>query len=172
MRAIKSTREDIDLISLSQSNYVYMIYEMIGIYQEYLQIGNIKDDFSVYYTNHVGTTEYHHINKGTQLISRLLQENNQKESRRNIHRLGRTYKGFPVVLSRKVDKIILVAIEYINSMLPLKEVYIKNLYNGNVDEHLKFQYELLVRYAHQRAKRGKKTPLKDCIDQIDWGGME
>lgn len=168
MRTIKSTKGDIDLLRLSALNYMNEIYEMIGIYQEYLQIGNINEEFLSYYETYVGTTEYHYVNKGTFLISGLLQQNNKKESRRNIRRLGRTYKGFPVVLSTKADIIIITALEYISSMDALKEVYLRKLHNGNVDNPLDFQYELLLRYARRRQIENKLTPLKQRVEEVEW----
>lgn len=50
-----------DLLRLSESNYMKDIYEMLGIYQEYLQSADINDEFSTYYEAYAGTTEYHFI---------------------------------------------------------------------------------------------------------------
>lgn len=144
---IKSGMHDLDLLRTSEENYIRYIYEYIGIYQKYIAECDYKEViFEKYYEEHRNITEYHFVNKGVQFLGEMLEKADVPISNRNLRRLGRTYKGFPVILSVYADKVIETALNYIRKDDLLIKTYVNKVFmSGNAKDKLNFQYELLCR---------------------------
>lgn len=167
---IKSGIHDLDLLRASAENYIRYMYEYIGIYQKYIDECDYKEDnFEKYYEEHRNITEYHFVNKGVQFLGEMLEKAEVPISNRNLRRLGKTYKGFPVILSVYADKVIETALNYIRNDDMLMETYInKVLMSGGAKDKLDFQYELLCRRVGKKWTYKPYQDLKHNIDNIKW----
>ena len=90
-------------------------------------------------------------------------------SNRNLRRLGKTYKGFPVILSLYADKVIETALNYIRNDDMLMVTYINKVFMyGGAKDKLDFQYELLCRRLEKDWTYKPYEDLKHNIDNINW----
>lgn len=166
---IKSTWHCDNLLRISAQNYINNLFEFLGIYQKYLKEKDIELDFSKYYEDKINTTEYHFVNKGVQFVGMILEENNINVSHRNLKRLGRTYFGFPVILTIYADKVLNVVLNYIFKNKLLKDTYIDKVYcDGNSTVKLDFQYTLLNKVYLNKNGCKLYANLKSNIDHMIW----
>ena len=99
----------------------------------------------------------------------ILEENNINVSHRNLKRLGRTYFGFPVILTIYADKVLNVVLNYIFKNKLLKDTYIDKVYcDGNSTVKLDFQYTLLNKVYLNKNGCKLYANLKSNIDHMIW----
>lgn len=173
MKTVIKSRKyaDDDLLRIDAKNFMNNLYEFLGIYQKYLRDDTDRRNFEEYYKDHCNTTEYHFVNKGVQFVSGLLMKKEIEVSNRNIKRLGRTYKGFPVILSMYADEVITNILEYIDDNEMLKVVYLQQVvWSDNSEQNLTFQYELLERIVLKNERAAPYVKLMNNIEAVRWEG--
>lgn len=100
----------------------------------------------------------------------MLEQEGIHISKHNIRRLGRTFKGVPVVMSIYIDRVIEVCLEYIFSQDVLTETYMNCLYiDIDVAGKLLFQYDLLIRLARRYPGANIFGALRNNLNNIKWG---
>lgn len=160
---------DDDLMRIGATNFMNNLYEFLGIYQKYLMDDAAGREFEKYYRDYRNITEYHFVNKGVQFVRGLLKNKEIEVSNRNIKRLGRTYKGFPVVLTMYADEVITSILEYIDDNEMLKAVYLHQVvWSNNSEQNLTFQYKLLRRTVRGSEPKAPCARLMDNINAVKW----
>lgn len=166
-----SMKRDGDLKTREEQNYINEIFRMIGIYQKYLKEYAGKESFREFYVELYdrNNEEFHFVNKGIQFIYPMLEQEGIHISKHNLRRLGRTFRGVPVVMSIYIDRVIEVCLNYIFSQNVLTETYMTCLYiDTDVAGKILFQYVLLLRLANRYQVPNIFGPLRDNLDNIEW----
>lgn len=166
-----STKKDEDLLRYNGQNHINELFRMIGMYQKYLGEYEGKESFREFYVELYGRNneEFHFVNKGIQFIYPMLEQEGIHISKHNIRRLGRTFRGVPVVMSIYIDRIIEVCLNYIFSQNVLTETYMTCLYiDTDVAGKILFQYVLLLRLANRYQVPYIFGPLRDNLENIEW----
>lgn len=159
------------LMAFNGTNAMHHMFEMIGIYDEYIS-KNEKLDFKEYFRKYQGKTQFHFRNKGIQFVY----DNYDGDllcSKHDMRRFSRTYTGVPVVFSYFANQIILATLNIINRYKELSTVYNNELnINGPdvLNAYILFQSDTLDVYInnHTSFKRDKYNQLRNVLNNIRW----
>ena len=156
-----------ELIKLSASNSVAVLYELLGIYIAYCHESK-KDDFKEYYTKNVGKQPYHFRNTAEIKIKNSLKAKEYIVSRKEIRLLFRTYKNIPIITSDGMGVIFEEIVDQIYGIEVLEEILPQLELSFTPQEFLYFQYWLVSKYVRVRnyaTSLKKRAVFRRVLDQ-------
>ena len=180
---IYSKKTNYGLKQLSDDNTMSTIFEIIGIYQYFIEDNNLEndskknsyDEIMNYYKSIKDGEIYnyrHYRNKGERKVKEILLEKDINIPRRALRRIASTKKYFSVKTHILAGEIYKYTLEYILENKGIKHLFIEEImnkikyFNKKIpEEFLYFQYDSISEYLASPINYRKKQTLRNIMDK-------
>lgn len=152
---LKNEMEDDELFEYEGVNKIYYMFELVGIYESYLQEEE-KDIFEKYYAKKFNNSKYHYRNMGVQQIYRNMVKNDNADTRhkynmskKKMRKYGITHKYHFVYVYLGWDRVTDELTEYIDTYKDVKSVYEKyiKVVGNEAEKYMTFQCKCIDKYC-------------------------